>query len=152
MEGPGDTRRVSDCPETVHATTVAIGARALLIRGPSGAGKSALALQLMALGAQLVADDRTCLAASTEGLPVASAPDTIRGMIEARGVGILKVDPAPPTRVVAVLDLGATETERIPEPRSTRVAGVDLPLLHKVESEHFPAALMQYMLGGRCQI
>ena len=42
---------------TVHGTTVARAGRAVLILGASGTGKSALALQMIALGARLVADD-----------------------------------------------------------------------------------------------
>ncbi|MDX5349528.1 MAG: serine kinase, partial [Paracoccaceae bacterium] len=45
-------------PQIVHATSVAVDGRGLLILGPSGAGKSSLALRLIALGARLVADDR----------------------------------------------------------------------------------------------
>lgn len=135
---------------TVHATTVAVGQAALLIQGPSGSGKSALALQMMALGARLIADDQTCLTPLPDGPPRASAPEALKGMIEARGMGILAVEPAAPTRIAAVVDLGATETERLPPLRQTEVAGTSLPLFHKVESDHFPAALMQYLKGGRC--
>lgn len=72
----------------LHATTVAIEGRGLVILGPSGAGKSTLALELMATGAVLVADDRTDLARQGDAL-IASVPQALAGRIEARGIGIL---------------------------------------------------------------
>ncbi len=150
MGGAKDTDRVSERQTIIHATALAIGPRALLIRGPSGSGKSALALQMMALGAGLIADDRTCIEASPDGPPMASAPEAIRGMIEARGIGLLAADPAPAAPIAAVVDLATVETERLPDPRHTDISGHRVPLFHKVESPHFPAALMQYMIGGQC--
>ena len=73
--------------EVLHASCVGLDGDAVLILGKSGAGKSALALTLMAYGAQLVADDRVVLR-PVDGRIIASAPDTIAGLIEARGVGI----------------------------------------------------------------
>lgn len=133
----------------VHATTVSVDGRGLLIVGVSGSGKSGLALELIALGAGLVSDDRTILGPSDIGRPVASAPDALHGLIEARGLGLLRVDPAPPAPVAAVLDLGSTETERLPARRLVRLCGCDITLLHKVETPHFPAALLAYLRGGR---
>lgn len=138
---------MATAPQVLHATAVAVDGRALLILGPSGAGKSALALQLMALGARLVSDDRT-IVSLRDGHPVAAAPDAIRGRIEARGIGILAADPAPPSPVALVVDLAHTETERLPPARRFDLLGVDLPLVHRIDSAHFPAALMQYLLGG----
>ncbi len=132
----------------VHATTVAVGQRALLIVGASGTGKSSLALRMIALGAKLVADDRAVLRATADGPPVASVPPSIEGMIEARGVGLLRVNVAPPTRVGAVLDLDQTETDRLPPRRTVSICGCDIPLLHNADSPHFPAALMAYLRGG----
>ena len=62
----------------VHASCVALDRRAVLLRGASGCGKSALALQLMALGATLVADDRVILRLR-DGALAASCPASIRG-------------------------------------------------------------------------
>ena len=134
-------------PQVLHATAVALEGRALLILGPSGAGKSSLALQLMALGAGLVSDDRTIITLRN-GHPVAAALDAIRGRIEARGIGILVADPAPPCPVALVADLALAETERLPPPRHFDLLGVAIPLVHRIDSAHFPAALMQYLRGG----
>ncbi|WP_276718301.1 HPr kinase/phosphorylase [Pseudooceanicola nitratireducens] len=141
---------MTDAPATLtlHASTIAWDGRALLIEGPSGAGKSGLALALMAYGAQLVADDRTILTRDGDAL-IAQAPDTIRGRIEARGMGILKADPAGPTPVAAIVTMSDVETDRLPPRRSRNLLGIPLPLLHYVESPYFAASLLQYMKGGR---
>ena len=73
--------------------------------------------------------------------------DTIRDMIEARGVGIL-ASPASPAWARAVVDLDKVEKARLPEARETVIAGARLPLLRKVESPAFPAMLKLYLLGG----
>lgn len=135
----------------LHASAVALGARALVITGPAGSGKSGLALRLMALGARLIADDRTLILPRPDGPPLAAAPGPIRGLIEARFLGILAADPAPPTPVAAILDLAGTETERLPPRRTTLIAGAEIPLLHNSESPHFPAALIQYLKGGAAE-
>lgn len=104
---------------------------------------------LMGLGAALVADDRTELTPQASGPPIARAPEAIRGIIEARGVGLLLADAAPPTPLAAVLDLSETETQRLPQDRSTKLLGTELPLLHKVETAYFPAVLIQYLKLGK---
>ncbi len=135
-------------PLILHATCVALNDRAVLITGASGSGKSALALQLMAAGGTLVADDRTELVSDGATL-TASCPTPLRGLIEARGVGLLRADPAGPVQVTLAVDLDKTETDRLPPQRSVIYAGVPIPLLHKVESGHFAAAILQYLRAGR---
>src|SRR5215470_5542533 len=107
----------------VHATCVARRQgktwRAVLLRGPSGAGKSDLALRLMETGWRLVADDQTEL--SRQGRQViATAPGRIAGMIEARGLGIVKVGGDQLVRrapVALLVDLAQPDRiERLPEP------------------------------------
>lgn len=133
-----------------HASAVAFEGRAALICGASGTGKSALALDLMACGGALVSDDRTVLAIE-DGTVWLSAPDAIRGMIEARGVGILRADPVPKAQLAVIVDLDTPETERLPPMRTLSVAGVGVPLLHAVAQGSFPAALRQYLLCGRIE-
>jgi HPr kinase/phosphorylase len=132
----------------VHASAVALAGRGLLIRGASGSGKSSLALALLAFGAQLVSDDRVVLRQEGDRLR-ASCPDAICGLIEARGVGLLCAEPAPPTIIAAIVDLDHIEADRLPPSRRTDLLGVNLPLLHKSETTHFPAALVQYLTLGR---
>ena len=136
-------------PDTIlHASTVARSGRAVLLRGASGSGKSGLALQLIGLGAALVADDRTCLRREGECV-MADAPDPIRGRIEARGVGLLNAPTAAAVPLALVVDLDRAETERLPPFRETQLAGLALPLLYRAETPAFPAAILIYLEHGR---
>ena len=134
--------------DILHASCVAVAGRGALILGTSGSGKSALALELMALGAQLVADDRVIVAAEG-GRIVAQAPKTIARRIEARFVGILNADAAGRVPLALVVDLDIDETERLPPHRSKKILGIPLPLLHNAGTRHFPAAILQYLKAGR---
>ena len=77
--------------ETLHASTVALDGRAVLISGPSGSGKSDLALRLLDRGFTLVSDDQT-IVRKDGGRLLAAAPPTIHGKLEIRGVGIVEMD------------------------------------------------------------
>lgn len=134
--------------ETIlHASCVSLAGRSLLLTGPSGSGKSGLALQLLALGAGLVADDQVIVRRTGRAL-LATSPDAIRGLIEARGVGLLRAEPVASARLVAAVDLGQAETERLPPLRETLILGVRLPVFRKVDAAHFPAALLQFLKTG----
>lgn len=125
-------------PERQHGTAVAIDGRAVLIRGPSGSGKSDLALRLIAAGARwpglrgepvLVADDQVELSLVDEHVLV-RAPATIAGMIEVRGVAILRLPHVPEARLALVVDLVACDmVERLPKPDKTSILGVAVPKL-----------------------
>lgn len=134
--------------DILHASTVALGQSGILILGPSGSGKSALALQLMALGAMLVADDRTHVRVAAGGID-ASAPETLRGLIEARGIGILRAPAMPTVRVALAVDLGRIETERMPPRRSMVIKSHAIDLVFGQTSAHFPASLLCLVAGGR---
>ena len=114
--------------ETIHASCVAIGGRAVLIEGRSGEGKSDLALRLIDRGAVLVADDQTICQRKGKGL-IASPPPAIAGRIEVRGLGILEmphVEQMPIDLLIVILDA----PPRFPEDsRTRRVAGIDVPVL-----------------------
>ncbi len=113
-------------PETnIHASCVAIGARGVLLLGPSGAGKSDMALRLIDGGARLVADDRTILFLARGALH-AKAPPTIAGLLEIRGVGIVRLPTRPRVKVVLVVRLGR-EGARLPAPKFYRALGIKTP-------------------------
>lgn len=131
----------------LHASCVALEGRGLLITGTSGQGKSALALQLMAFGAQLVADDRV-LVQLLDGQLVASAPEPIRGLIEARFMGLLQAQIRSPVPVTALVDLDETETERLPVRHTSLLLGQEVARVKRVDGAHFAPALMQYLRCG----
>lgn len=133
-------------PQILHASAVAFDQAGLIITGGSGSGKSNLALQLIALGAALVADDGLVVTAQKGGLWL-EAPEPIKDRIEARGLGILTC-PSISARACGVVTLDQVENTRLPPPRETVIAGVRLPLLHKVESPAFPSMLKLYLTGG----
>lgn len=132
----------------LHASCVSFNGRAALITGSSGSGKSALALELMAYGASLVADDRVVLRAQ-DGQITASAPDTIKGLIEARGFGILNADPVDHADVVVCIDLDQRAHDRIPAMRQFTILGCDIPLFYAPDGVHLGAAILQYLRAGQ---
>lgn len=133
---------------TLHATAVTLAGRAILIRGASGRGKSALALQLMALGAGLIADDQVTLTRRGDRL-IASCPPALRGLIEARGVGILNAAPQQPAAVAVVVDLDQVETDRLPPHRRVTIVGCEVPLIYFNDGVGFASAIVQYLRAGR---
>jgi HPr kinase/phosphorylase len=130
----------------VHATTVAVGGRAVLLRGPSGSGKSDLALRLIDAGGRLVADDRTELLRDGDAIWV-RAPETIAGLIEVRGIGIQRVDALASATLALIVDLVAPEAiERLPQPRSEAILGLSIPLIALAPFEASASAKLRLAL------
>jgi hypothetical protein len=139
--------------QVLHATSVMIDGRVLLLSGPSGCGKSDLALRLIDRGALLLSDDYTELV-RRDGILYASPPATIAGQMEIRGVGITEMAFAGEGAVALVLDLGGTPA-RLPEEQlpTTTLEGVDIPTLAFSAFEVSAAikaeqALLRHGLGG----
>ena len=108
----------------LHATAVAIDGQAVLLRGPSGSGKSDLALRLIDAGARLVADDQSELSRRGDVL-IVRAPAPIAGLIEVRGLGILRLDALGEAPVVLIAELvPADRIERMPPRRTARILGL----------------------------
>ena len=132
----------------LHATCVAAGDRGLLILGAVGTGKSTLALQLIALGARLVSDDQVAISAEGECLVARCPAPSIRGLIEARGFGFLRLDPQPAARLILALDLDRSEPARLPPPRQITLLGIPLSLAHAAPADHLPFALWCHLQGA----
>jgi HPr kinase/phosphorylase len=132
----------------LHATTIAIDGRAILLRGPSGSGKSDLGLRLIDAGGRLVADDRSLLWREDDAIFV-RAPETIAGLIEARGIGILRVAAAPTARLALIADLVAPQhIERLPEPSSETIFGLAIPLVAIAPFEASAVPKLRLALGA----
>jgi len=124
-----------DVKETLlHASSVVMGGYAVLIRGKPGLGKSDLALRLRDRGATLLADDQTRLLETDQGI-VAAVPDTIAGLIEVRGLGVVPVSACSrpkaeiPVALIVELVEDPKDIDRLPEDTVCTVCGTELPFV-----------------------
>ena len=114
--------------ETVHASTVAIDGRAVLITGPSGAGKSDLTLRLLERGFTLVSDDQTIVKREGDRL-VALPPPQLAGKLEIRGIGIVEMPYESGIPVALLVEL-TSEIQRLPDDSRERpILGLGVPLV-----------------------
>lgn len=157
-DGPGDgvgdqsADWSSDLPAgaQLHASAVAVDGRGCLITGKAGAGKSTLAIEMVALGADLVADDRVDLRRAGQAL-ILSAPGQIAGLIEARGAGILRLPSRGEAPLALVVDLDEAETERLPDGRRRELLGLSCPLVRGRGRAGLAAiAVVLLRAGGAC--
>lgn len=136
----------------VHGTTVAVDGAGVLLRGPSGSGKSDLALRLIDSGAALVSDDQTELARAGGGLlaraPLAP-PNGTRGLLEARGLGIVAVAAVAEAPLALVVDLAVEgPIERMPEAAVCDLLGVAVPRVVLRPFEASTAAKVRVAVRG----
>jgi HPr kinase/phosphorylase len=132
----------------VHGTSVALDGAGVLLRGPPGAGKSDLALRLIDAGAALVADDQTELRRTGTGLRM-SSPAAIAGLLEVRGVGILRVPSVPSAILRLVVNLVPSEAiERLPEPGRCLLLDCAIPEIALAAFEASAAAKLRLALGA----
>jgi len=103
--------------------------RGVLIEGASGAGKSDLALRLLEQGWSLVADDR-CVIWACGGRVYGRAVDTLKGLIEARGLGVGAAPVRDMARIALVVRCVEPEqVDRMPDEGAIDLLGRPLPLL-----------------------
>ena len=118
----------------LHGSAVAAGEHALLITGAAGAGKTTLALEMIALGAELIADDRVNAWPETTGPDGAgrlwlSAPPNIAGLVEMRGFGLVRLAARPRAALKLIADLDHGESERLPPRRERVLSGIACPVI-----------------------
>jgi HPr kinase/phosphorylase len=100
----------------IYGTCVALSGLGVLLRGPSGSGKSDLALRLIDGGAKLVADDHVELSLDAAGRVMARVPKPLAGLLEVRGIGILRMDAVRTAPIGLVVDLTSDDqVERLPQ-------------------------------------
>ena len=105
----------------IHGSCVAREQAGVLLLGEPGSGKSDLALRLIARGFVLVADDQV---AFDNG--IARPPASLAGMLEVRGLGILRLPYLTEAPVAIAIELGGLGP-RLPAPH--RHAELGLPVL-----------------------
>ena len=122
-------------PTNIHASAVVLGDRGILIAGAPGSGKTGLALALVSharafgLFARLVGDDQLFLSVH-HGRLVCTAPPTIAGLAEVRGLGPSALEfeaRAPVDLHVTLVDNAAAE--RFPETETVTVEECEVPSL-----------------------
>ena len=110
----------------MHATCVDINGSGVLIVGSSGSGKSSLAINMLALGSKLVADDQCELVKKNNRFSV-SKPTSLPNSIEIRGVGLVSVPMVVETSLDWVVNMDEAEKERMPDLRFTEIDGYKIP-------------------------
>ena len=130
-----------------RGTAVCLSGQGMLAIGPSGSGKTRLALELMALGADLVADDGVFL--TDDGR--VTRPDGVPRLIEARGLGLLHVNPLDSARLTLIVDLTRSEPDRLPPRRMAAMPGGHVPLILGKDHPFLAAAICHYLKQGRAE-
>lgn len=132
----------------LHGSCVALGAQGVLIRGASGSGKSDLALRLIDGGGELVADDYVEIGVEGSSA-VAHAPEPLAGLLEVRGLGLMRLPYRPQAPVVLGVELvERAQMERMPIPCLMDVAGIEVPSIRLFAFEASAAAKIRLYLKG----
>jgi HPr kinase/phosphorylase len=105
----------------IHGSCASRAGDGVLLVGPPGAGKSDLLLRLLARGFDLVADDRVDV---LDG--IARPPPALAGLLEVRGLGIVRLPHVASARLALAVMLAPSDT-RMPAP--ARHDALDLPLV-----------------------
>lgn len=131
----------------LHATAVVLSGGGLLILGPSGAGKSYLAIEMLALGADLISDDRVRLCNSASGL-ILHAVEPLAGCIEARGVGLISCPIQTCVPLKYCLDLSLMSEARLPVAKEVTMLGHRISVLPGGPTAPHAAGLVLLIKNG----
>ena len=103
----------------IHASCAARGEAGVLLIGAPGSGKSDLLLRLLDHGFSLVADDRVLV----EGR-MARAPDALAGLLEVRGLGVVRLPFRAAARIELVAGMASPAASQGASQNASQVASV----------------------------
>jgi serine kinase of HPr protein (carbohydrate metabolism regulator) len=124
-----------------HACALEIHQKGILIKGVSGSGKTSLCLGLLEqaerrqIGCFFITDDQALISFKS-GKIFASAPESIQGLVEIRGYGIIPYSNKTRTEISLVVELVDDATvERMPDTTTIELENTIVPYL-KVPIRH----------------
>lgn len=129
----------------IHGTSVVLGENGLLITGESGSGKSDLALRLIDSGATLISDDLTICMKKETSIHLFSM-EKICGLIEIRGIGLMKVPYIENIKLSMIIQLVDKEIDRLPKIRKKKLLGLNFPLIKIFSKEASAVAKIKLKL------
>ena len=130
-----------------YATAVTYSGFGVLIRGPSGSGKSDLALRLIDNGAGLISDDQVIIKVVGQELYL-SPPESISGLIEVRGVGVIKIEYDRDIRLCLIVELDpSNDVQRTPRVKEELIKNIPVPVINLNAFENSVLAKIKMVLG-----
>lgn len=113
--------------------------------GASGSGKSTLLAEVLLRGASLIGDDQIMLVAASGELHARPSPN-IAGVLELRGLGLIRHPCVARHPIHLVVELGDGGIERLPELKTKPYCGIELPFMLVADPPKLSvAALLLYL-------
>ena len=133
---------------SINASAITLEEKGVIIIVYSGSGKSTLAIEMISLGAKLVADDQTKVIVGSDGLYMSPLKSNA-GLIESRFLGILKLPWQGNVRLTTVIDLSKTEKKRLPPFRTHELLNYIIPCIYAKGNRKIAKALYVLLTGER---
>lgn len=112
--------------KNLYATSISIEDNGIMIIGSSGSGKSDLALRLIDSGGTLISDDRTVCERKDNKIFLFTLKE-IKGLIEVRGVGIIKVPYVENVQLKLLVSLTEEKLDRLPRIKNKKIFNISIP-------------------------
>lgn len=117
-----------DNSKIIHASSVDINGKGVVILGKSGTGKSNLAIKLISMGAKLISDDQTHFRLK-ENKIIISKPETTPNFIEARGIGLIEVPFVVSAKLFCFVKITNLELKRLPNAKKKHCFGKKIKMM-----------------------